>query len=79
MADISKCNGTHDLGECDIKNKCYRFTALASEYQSYLTGSDNGEGCEWFYPTVKREVHLLMTKSGFDRLEEVLKIKKELS
>ena len=32
MTDISKCTGT----ECPIKETCYRYTASASEYQSYI-------------------------------------------
>jgi hypothetical protein len=33
MADISKCYGEG----CPVKNKCYRFTAVASEvWQSYF-------------------------------------------
>ena len=33
MADISMCPGT----ECPVKEKCYRFTATASEFmQSYF-------------------------------------------
>lgn len=31
MADITKCANT----SCTIKENCYRFTAKASEYQSY--------------------------------------------
>lgn len=33
MADISKCSGE----DCPVKEKCYRFTATASEFmQSYF-------------------------------------------
>ena len=32
MPDISKCEGTN----CPHKEKCYRFTAPASEYQTYF-------------------------------------------
>lgn len=52
MADITKCPGTN----CPHKDGCYRFTALADEYQSYFVDApiedgrcdmywgDNGEG-----------------------------------
>lgn len=32
MADITKC----DPVDCPVKEKCYRFTSQASEYQSYF-------------------------------------------
>lgn len=32
MADITKCNG----GQCPIKEKCYRYTAQADDYQSWF-------------------------------------------
>lgn len=35
MTDITKCQGTG----CDVRDKCYRFTAPAGEWQS------------WFMPT----------------------------
>jgi hypothetical protein len=34
MADISKCTGVN----CPAREACYRYTAEASEYQSYLIG-----------------------------------------
>ena len=34
MADISKCNG---IG-CSMKERCYRYTAKSSTFQSYLMG-----------------------------------------
>lgn len=37
MSDISKCKGVRGKEECPLKDKCYRYTALASEhYQSYI-------------------------------------------
>jgi hypothetical protein len=32
MPDITMCHG----GECPVKEKCYRHTAKASNYQSYF-------------------------------------------
>jgi hypothetical protein len=32
MPDITMCFG----GECPVKDKCYRYTAKASDYQSYF-------------------------------------------
>lgn len=32
MSNITKCKG----GECPIKGKCYRYTSLPSNYQSYF-------------------------------------------
>ena len=53
MADISKCSG---IG-CSLKENCYRYTAVSSEFrQSYLastpvekdlTGNDK---CDYYWP-----------------------------
>jgi len=32
MADISKCSGMY----CQIKEKCYRYTAQTAKFQSYI-------------------------------------------
>jgi len=48
MADITKC----DNESCELKNECYRFTAVESEYrQSYFAETPqpiNGE-CSHFW------------------------------
>jgi hypothetical protein len=36
MADITKCFGEEDEIICPYREKCYRFTAKADEYQSYF-------------------------------------------
>tara|TARA_R110000868_G_scaffold81159_1_gene229949 strand:- start:42 stop:236 length:195 start_codon:yes stop_codon:yes gene_type:complete len=36
MADICKCHGQIGTIDCPYKEKCYRFTAKASDYQSYF-------------------------------------------
>ena len=46
MSDITKCKGTN----CPLKEKCYRFTATESYYQSYFVEvpfKDNE--CEMFW------------------------------
>jgi len=42
MTDISKCNGT----ECPVKESCWRYTAPASEWQSYCAYDEDREGDE---------------------------------
>jgi len=36
MTDITKCKGQIGAIDCPYKEKCYRFTAKASDYQSYF-------------------------------------------
>lgn len=36
MADICKCFGQIGAIDCPYKEKCYRYTAKASDYQSYF-------------------------------------------
>lgn len=46
MADITKCDGS----KCSIKESCYRFTAKASNYQSYFAESPIKDGeCEMYW------------------------------
>lgn len=47
MADITMCNGEN----CTIKKSCYRFTANASERQSWGTFKQNPETgeCEHYW------------------------------
>lgn len=46
MADITMCLGTN----CPLKEKCYRFTAKASEYQSYFMKPPFKDGnCEMYW------------------------------
>ena len=55
MADISMCAG---IG-CPMRDRCHRFTAPKSFYQSYLnrTPDENGE-CEgyWEAESIKKQV-----------------------
>lgn len=46
MTDITKC----DNEDCSIKHECYRWTAPASDYQSYADFEPDEDGnCEGFY------------------------------
>ena len=50
MADISKCKG----GDCPLKDKCYRYVVIPSDYQSYFFDIpykvvNNHLICEYFY------------------------------
>ena len=47
MADISMCTGKN----CKMREKCYRFTAIPSEYwQSYFVREDEEvEKCHMFW------------------------------
>mgnify|MGYP006998149801 CR=1 FL=1 len=50
MPDISKCKG----GDCPLKDSCYRYTVIPSDYQSYLYSLpykvvNNHLMCEYFY------------------------------
>ena len=46
MADITKCFGT----DCPLKEKCYRFTALADENQFYFIATPIKDGkCEYYW------------------------------
>jgi hypothetical protein len=42
MPDISKCSGV----DCDKKEKCYRYTSIPSQWQSYF--QPDVEDCEYF-------------------------------
>ena len=69
MTDISKCTGT----ECPIKETCYRYTASASEYQSYIVPPWDKETktCEMF---LTNHSHTLL---DFDELIKDLKEEKK--
>jgi hypothetical protein len=64
MADITKCNG---IG-CHLKEKCYRFTAKADEYQSYFLESPIKNGvCDMYWMPRVHNQHLV---------ESIYKVKK---
>lgn len=51
MADISKCKGT----DCPLKEKCYRFTAPAGEWQSWFIETPFKDGkCEYYWDNKNR-------------------------
>ena len=49
--DITKCEGGH----CHLKNKCFRYTAKADDYQAYFGDIPIGAAkeCEYFWPENK--------------------------
>lgn len=50
MADITKCDGKG----CDLKEKCYRFTANDGFRQSYFAETPiNGGVCDYFWEDKK--------------------------
>jgi hypothetical protein len=62
MADITKCNGQG----CPVKEKCYRYTAKESMYQSYFSEppiKDNkcdmywGENSEYIFNQLKEIIN----------------------
>jgi hypothetical protein len=66
MADISKCNDFL----CPSKNKCYRFTAPASEFwQSYTNFNRDGDAdnCEYYWEVNIEELNKT-DKIIFDKL-----------
>lgn len=51
--DIAKCEGGH----CHLKNKCFRYTCEADEYQAYFGNIPIGAAkeCEYFWPDNKND------------------------
>jgi hypothetical protein len=55
MADITKCKGDG----CPIKEKCYRFTAIADEYQSYFGNPPIKDGkCDMYWEARVHQQHI---------------------
>jgi hypothetical protein len=54
MTDITKCDGI----DCPIKEKCYRFTAVANEYgQSTFVETPFKDGkCDMFWGETQKEI-----------------------
>jgi hypothetical protein len=49
MSDITKCSGEG----CNVKKKCYRFTANSGYWQSYFGTPPIKDGkCDYFYKIV---------------------------
>lgn len=45
MPDITMCEDS----ECPLKNRCYRYIAISSGFQSYFVGSPKSmDGCRYF-------------------------------
>ena len=50
MTDICKCKGEIGAIICPYKEKCYRFTAIADEYQTYFLELPLKDGkCEYYW------------------------------
>jgi len=50
MPDITKCKGQIGAIDCPYKEKCYRFTSEADEYQSYFTELPlNDNKCDYYW------------------------------
>ena len=49
MADIAKCNGHN----CPLKEKCYRYTVPASDWQTYGDFKYD-DGCDYFWDNSER-------------------------
>lgn len=62
MPDISKCPTT----DCPKKQMCYRYTAKASDYQSYfMTPPIKEDGtCEYFMEIWDKPKELMRIKNG---------------
>ena len=62
MTDICKCFGAN----CPVKEKCYRFTAKADEYQSYFVDAPIKDGkCEYYWGENAENI--------FNQLKEIVK------
>ena len=54
MADITKCKGTR----CPVREDCYRYTAPASEWQSWFAVapvSDDEKGCDMMIDNKRKQ------------------------
>ena len=62
MPDICMCKGTN----CPFKEKCYRFTAKADEYQSYFIDApiDKDGKCDMYWGARVHDQHL--EQSNYD-------------
>lgn len=45
MPDIAKCSGQF----CDIKERCFRYTAPSCKRQVWMTPPNPGPACEYFW------------------------------
>ena len=50
MPDITMCKGQVGANICPYKDKCYRYTAKADEYQSYFADLPLKDGkCDYYW------------------------------
>ena len=46
MVDICMCSGS----DCDKRDSCFRFMAIADEYQSFFDGTPDEDGnCDYYW------------------------------
>lgn len=65
MADITMCIG----GGCSLRDKCYRFLAIPSKWQSQFAPKktmDDRLDCEHFWPIEKKERKTLIKMRSSD-------------
>ena len=61
MPDITMCKGTN----CPLKEKCYRFTAKADEYQSYFNEIPLKDGkCDMYWEKKSEKIHADLKKDN---------------
>ena len=59
MADITKCPGQIGAIICPYKDKCYRYTAKASDYQSYFMELPlKDDKCDMYWGARVHQEHL---------------------
>lgn len=64
MADICMCAGTN----CPYKESCYRFTAKASEYQTYFVNVPlDGDKCDYYWGKDYRNVWKQKTIEEYEK------------
>jgi hypothetical protein len=66
MADICKCNSIVGNIICPVREKCYRYTAKADEYQSFFVDAPIKDGkCEYYWGENAENI--------FNELKEIVK------
>lgn len=67
MTDITKCHGVG----CPIKEKCYRYTAKADEYQSYFVNSPIKDGkCDMYWGARVHNEHIAGSNYKINKIDK---------
>ena len=62
MPDITMCKGQVGGNICPYKDKCYRYTAKADEYQSYFADLPLKDGkCDYYWGPRVHDEHLVQS------------------